>query len=393
VTRHRASDRRIRVALITVALAPGGAERQMLLLAEGLPRTEFALEVICLESRGPYADRAEAAGVRVRALGLRRKRASGLPLAIYPFYVAWTVVRFVAMIAARYDIVDAWLYHAYALSSMTRFLTRPKALIAGRRSLSDFKARFNRVERVADALARRNTDVFIANSVAVKADVIRRERIPPDRVRVIHNGVQPAPPLSSDERARLRAAWGAGAETIVIGCVANYKPFKGLELLVRAVARLTTHPGVPAIRLVLVGEGRLRPELEALCVTLGVEQTVILHGLEPEARSIYGAFDIAAHASEAEGLPNVVLEAAAAGLPIVATNAGGTGEIISDGTTGVLVPVGDEDGHVQGLARLCLDPGERQRLGEAARADVLARFGVERMVGEFADLYRELIRR
>jgi glycosyltransferase involved in cell wall biosynthesis len=365
----------------------------MLLLAERLPRTEFALEVICLEARGADAARAEAAGVRVRALGLRRQRASGLPLAIYPFYVAWTVARFVAMTAGRYDIVDAWLYHAYALSSATRFLTRPKALIAGRRSLSDFKARFNRVERVADALARRNTDVFVANSAAVKADVVRRERIRPDRVRVIHNGVQPAPPLDADKRTRVRAAWGASGETIVIGCVANYKPFKGLELLVRAAARLAAQAATPEIRLVLVGEGRLRPELEALRATLGVERTVILHGQEPEARSLYGAFDIAAHASEAEGLPNVVLEAAAAGLPIVATDAGGTGEIISDGATGLLVPIGDESALVAALARLCLDPGERRRLGDAARADVLARFGVQRMVDEFANLYRELGRR
>jgi glycosyltransferase involved in cell wall biosynthesis len=381
---------RIRILLVTVALVPGGAERQMLLLAEGLPRSEFQLDVICLESRGSDADRAEAVGARVRVLGLRRRRAAGLPLPIYPVYLAWTVARFVLMTAGRYDVVDAWLYHAYALCTMTRFLTRPKALISGRRSLSGFKGRFNVLERIADAVARRATDVFVANSMAVKEDVVRREGLAPSRIRVIRNGVQPIPPMTDAERRRLRAAWGAGPDTIVVGCVANYKPFKGLELLIRSIARLAAEPAAPDLRLVLVGEGRLRPDLEAERATLGAERMVILHGSEPDARNLYGAFDIAAHASEAEGLPNVVLEAAAAALPIVATDAGGTREIISDGTTGLLVPVGDEDAMVSALDRLRRDPGERARLGEAARADILERFATDRMVGEFATLYREL---
>lgn len=377
--------------LVTVALVPGGAERQMLLLAEGLPRSEFELDVICLESRGSDADRAEAAGARVRVLGLRRRRAAGLPLPIYPIYLAWTVARFVLMTAGRYDVVDAWLYHAYALCTMTRFLTRPKALISGRRSLSGFKGRFNALERIADAVARHTTDVFVANSLAVKDDVVRREGLAPIRMRVIHNGVEPIGPLPDRERRRLRGTWGAGPDTIVVGCVANYKPYKGLELLIRVVVRLAAGPAGPDLRLVLVGEGRLRPELEELRAELRAEQIVILHGSEPEARNVYGGFDIAVLASEAEGLPNVVLEAAAAGLPIVATDAGGTREIIRDSTTGLLVPVGDEDAMVSALERLLRDPVERARLGEAARADVLERFATDRMVGEFATLYRELV--
>jgi glycosyltransferase involved in cell wall biosynthesis len=385
--------KRIRVALVTGGLEAGGAERQMLLIAEGLPRDTFAVDFICLKVRGDHADRAEAAGARVWVLGLVGKRESGWPLPVYLVYLCWTVGRFVARTAGRYDVMDAWLYHAYTMCSLTRFLTRPKAFVAGRRSLSDFKAQFNPLEGIADSLARRNPDVFVANSEAVMDDVVRREGLSPDRLRVIYNGVEPGLPVADAERRQLRESWAAAHDTIVIGCVANYKPFKGLELLIRAVARLAARPDLPDLRLVLVGEGSLRPELEQLRAELGMERVVVLHGSEPEPRAVYGVFDIAAHASEAEGLPNVVLEAAAAGLPIVATDAGGTREIVSDGVTGLLVPVGDEEALVAALARLSLDPGERQRLGEAARADVLARFGVERMVDEFANLYRELVRR
>jgi glycosyltransferase involved in cell wall biosynthesis len=391
-TRSTRPRRRIRVALITGGLVPGGAERQMLLLAEGLPRAEFSVDFICIKLAGDYAERARAAGARVRVLGLLGKKESGWPLPIYLPYLAWTVLRFVRMTAGRYDILDAWLYHAYALATATRLLTRPRAVIAGRRSLSAFKVRFNRFERIGDAIARRGTDVIVANSEAVRADVIEREHLDPKGIRMIHNGVPPAEPMTLPERRALREGWGAGDDTVVIGCVANYKPHKGLELVIRSVARLARATG-PELRLVLVGDGRLRPELEALRRDLGAEREVVLHGLEPDARRLYGAFDIAVLASEAEGLPNVVLEAAAAGLPIVATAAGGTAEILRDGATGRLVPIDDEDAFVEALAALRADPIAQKRLGDAARADIEARFGVARMVAEFADLYRELAAR
>jgi glycosyltransferase involved in cell wall biosynthesis len=385
------SGHRIRVALITGGLVPGGAERQMLLLAEGLPKDEFSVDFLCIKLAGDYAERARSAGVRVRVLGLKGKRESGWPYPIYVPYLAWTAVRFARM-AARYDILDAWLYHAYVLAAATRVFTRATAVIGGRRSLSAFKARFNRFERLGDAIARRAIDVVVANSEAVRTDVLAREHLDPAKLRVIHNGVPAAVALAPAERRALRAAWGADDQTLVIGCVANYKPHKGLELLIRSVARLA-RTGGGTVRLVLVGEGRLRPELERVRSDLGVEREVVFHGAEPDARRLYGAFDVAALASEAEGLPNVILEAAAAGLPIVATAAGGTVEIITDGVTGRLVEIGDEDALVEALTDLRADPAARRRLGDAARADVEARFGVERMVAEFAELYREQSRR
>jgi glycosyltransferase involved in cell wall biosynthesis len=382
---------RVRVALVTASLVAGGAERQMLLLAEGLPHDAFAVEFICLKLAGEDAQRARAAGATVRVLGLKGKRESGWPLPLYAVYVAWKVGRFIGMAAARrYDVIDAWLFHAYALATITRPFTRPRAVLAGRRSLSEFKAQFGRPERLADALARRGSDLLVANSEAVKADVVGREGVAPDRIRVIHNGVQLAESMTVHERRRRRAAWAATDDTIVIGCVANYKPFKGLELLIGVIANLAVRLGHRRLRLVLVGEGILRPMLEALQRELEVEDLVILHGAEPVATRVYAAFDIAALASEAEGLPNVVLEAAAAGLPIVATAAGGTPEVISDGVTGLLVDVGDEEGFTDALERLCRDRAAAERLGAAARSDVAQRFGVDQMVAAFASLYREV---
>jgi glycosyltransferase involved in cell wall biosynthesis len=146
----------------------------------------------------------------------------------------------------------------------------------------------------------------------------------------------------------------------------------------------------PELHLVLVGDGEMRPALEAQIRSLGLEQRVRLHGSEPDARAVYGAFDIVVQASQSEGLPNVLLEAASAARPIVATAAGGTDEIVIDGETGLLVPVEDLEALTRGIGQLVNDPDFAQRLGRAAQARTNERFGMDRFVREFGDLYAEL---
>jgi glycosyltransferase involved in cell wall biosynthesis len=105
---------------------------------------------------------------------------------------------------------------------------------------------------------------------------------------------------------------------------------------------------------------------------------------------MYGAFDLVAQASRSEGLPNVLLEAAAAGCPIVATDAGGSREIVVDGRTGLLVPTGDVEALAEALGRAIDDPELRRRIGVAARAHVAGSFGMDRFAREYGDLYEEL---
>lgn len=374
-------DDRLRVALITASLDVGGSERQMVQLAERLPRDRFALEFILLSGRGPLADRVERAGVPVTVLHWRRGRSvtDRLP-------DLWRLVR--TLRRGRFDIVDAWLFHAYAIASLTRPVSRIPVLIAGRRSLSDFKDRFSRAERWLDRLARRRVDAVVANSDAVRREVAAYEGIDPGRIRVIHNGVDIPAPIPPAVRGALRAAWGVGPGDVLVGCVGNYKFGKGQEVLIRAIAKAL--PTSPALRLILVGEGPRRAELQRLVDELGVHDAVRLHGAEPDARDIIGAFDIAAQASVSEGLPNAVLEAAAAGLPIVATDAGGTAEILDQGRVGILVPIDDEAAMADAIARLAADPDLRRSLGESARIFVETAFGLDRFVAETASLYEEL---
>ena len=379
--------RPLRVAFVTGALYTGGAERGMLALVQGLPRDSFEIEMVLLTQAGPAAPAFEAAGARVRVLGWGRRKNR-------LHFLRW--IGDVARLGpdlrrGRYDIIDAWLFHAYAVAALVKPFSGAPVLLSGRHFMTEGQPHMGPIERFLDALARRRSDAFVAVGEAVRDDAILHEHLDPGRIRVIRNGVIMPPPTEPSERAAIRAGWGFGPDDLVVGGVANYKPRKGIELALRAAAVLRHE--TPNLRFVFVGEGTHRPVIEALVAELGVGDIVRLHGRELDARRLYGAFDIFAHASETEGAPNAVIEAAAAGLPILATRAGGTCDVVEDGDSGLLVPVGDEVAFSAALLQLAGDPELRARLGAAARQRVAANFSMDRMVAEFAALYEELAER
>ena len=389
MTAATAGERRrpLRIAYINNSLDLGGSERQMLMLARHLPRDRFQVEFIMLARPGVLAPEAEAAGVVMHVLGGRSRRSAPFP--VWAWHTAGTLLAFIRLIRRRrYDVVDAWLFTCYVFASVTRPFTRVPVLISGRRSLSDYKEEFGLLKRLAERLARATSDAFVANADAVAGDVRRREGIVDGRLRVIHNGVEPPAPMLPAERRRIRGGWGVEDDAAtLIGCVANYKPGKGHEVLIEAFARTVQGRNV---RLVLIGEGRLRETLARQIADRGLTDRVVLAGSVPDPRPLYAAFDIGVLASESEGLPNGLLEAAAAGLSTVTTDAGGAREVVVDGATGFVVPVGDHDALASALGRLVDDADLRRRFGAAARARIATEFGVERCVEAFGRLYEEL---
>jgi glycosyltransferase involved in cell wall biosynthesis len=377
---------RIRVAYVPASLSPGGAERQMLSLAERLPRDRFEVEFVVLSGCGVYDERARAAGLRIRTVGQAPAPNGRLPARLH--HRVSKALRYVAAVrAGNYDIIDAWLYPADVLAAATRPITRTPVVITGRRNV-DPQQYFGPLERGVASVVGRLTDVVVANSAAAASNAVNVGGVAPEKVRIIRNGVVVRPPVSAAERLVRRRALGIDdLDEIVIGCVANYSPVKRHELLIGAFAALPDEGRV--VSLVLVGEGPLRPALERQIRDLGLEARVRLHGSELDPEPLYAAFDIVVQASSREGLPNALLEAGAAGRPIVATAAGGSGEIVLDGRTGLLIPVEDREALVGVLHRLVSDPNLRKRLGLAAREHVTATFGMDRFVAEFASLYEE----
>jgi glycosyltransferase involved in cell wall biosynthesis len=203
--------------------------------------------------------------------------------------------------------------------------------------------------------------------------------VEPERLKVIYNGLTPLPPGRPQARPALQGR--------VVLTAARLVDWKGLDHLLQALALLTQ----PA-RLIILGEGQERANLLALAHRLGLAGRVDLPGRmsRAEVLSAMAAADLFALASSYEGLPHVVLEALALGRPVVATAAGGTPEVVGDGTTGLLVPYGRPDLLAQALDQVLLDPGLAARLGAAGQARA-AEFPWARTVAETTALIGEMI--
>ncbi len=370
----------------------------MLALAERLPRDRFAPELIVGAAAGPQVDRATRAGIPVRSIEppsgrvelgdgagaagegglvdrLRSRAAKGARL-----------VRIGR--AARYDVIDAWLYPADVAIALIRPVTRWPLVFSGRRNI-DPHGRFGPLETAVETVANRLTDTVVANSQAAADHAVATQHVRRSRVRIIRNGVEIPEPIPAEERLARRRALGAPDDAVIIGCVANYLRAKRLDLLVEAFAVVASD--LPAVRLELIGEGPGREALEFQVRALGLEGRVCVHGYETEPERLYPAFDVVALSSEREGLPNVLLEAGAAGVAVVTTAVGGAGEIVVDGRTGLLVPSGHLGALSTALGRLVGDVELRGRLGAAAREHVERTFGMDRFVAEFAALYEERV--
>lgn len=384
-SRTAAAGGRIRVALVAPTLNPGGAERQMLYLASALPRETFELRFVLLSERGALAAEAEALGIPVYVLGLNRESCRGLrPQCLRSALGALARYRH---LTRGVQIVDAWTVPAYTFAGLARPFARVPVVMAGRRSLADVRRTKTLVRETARSLAMRHVDAVVANSQAAASESLILEGIRASRMHVIRNAVIPIVTPDAD-RVRLREAWGFGAQDLVVGCVATLRPGKGHDLLLEVATDLRDQ--YPQLRYVFTGSGPAHEWIHEQIRARGLEGVVVIHGGEADARRIYGAFDIVVQASESEGLPNAVLEAAAAGRPIVATSVGGTAEILTSEKDGLLVPKCDRTAMATAIGRLAHDPGLRQLLGKAA-ADRSREFSVDKLVVQTSSLYLRLL--
>jgi glycosyltransferase involved in cell wall biosynthesis len=235
----------------------------------------------------------------------------------------------------------------------------------------------------------RITDTIVTLTPGEKKDHLRFRIAPEGKFTVIHSGVDlrsfradPYPPSEA------KALLGIPPELTVVGTVGRLTPVKGQEVLIRAVAELIRR-GVK-IFLVLLGEGELRRDLEELSLRLDISEHVRYLGWRPDVAPVMAAFDIFCLPSRNEGMGKVLVEAMAMGKPIVASNIGGIPDIVRSSENGILVPVGDVEAWVEAIARLCRDPEERRRMGDAGVA-MAPRYSLGEMINRIDRLYGDLL--
>jgi glycosyltransferase involved in cell wall biosynthesis len=178
---------------------------------------------------------------------------------------------------------------------------------------------------------------------------------------------------------------------VVVGVVGRLSPQKAHHALFEAVARCL--PGVPSLRLVVIGDGELGPQLNRSAEQLGIGHRTTFLGTRRDVSLLLPGLDVSCLSSVHEGVPIALMEAMAAGVPIVASDCGAVRDIVEDGEQGYVVPVGDVGRFAGRLRLLAADPDLRARLGKAARARAEREFGIERTARGYEELLTELVLR
>jgi len=371
----RAVARRPGVLQIVGRLTPGGTEHLVVEICLRL-QDQFAPTVCCLDDEGEWAVDLQARGIEVIAL---RRRAGFRP------ELGWRLASIARERGIR--LLHCHQYSPFVYGRIAKYRSPHLGLLYTEHGrTSDGPPPWKR--RVANLVLGRFDGTIIAVSDELRRYMVDAQ-FPRDRVGVIYNGIDTAPMATADERRRARRALRLDADAFVVATVARLDPVKDLGTLIDAFAVVRRWKA--NARLVIIGEG---PERQAVAERAGrsdVAGAVQLTGYRSDVRSLLPAADLYVSSSVTEGISLTILEAMASGVPVVATAVGGTPEILSDGTTGVLVPTRNPDRLASALLALGADPARRAALAAAARRRVETAFTIERMVDEYAQAYRRLL--
>ena len=348
-------------------------------------QNQVLVTVLCLRGLGQ-----RAALVAHPTGELRRRVEEGLdlvplaPRTEMDLGAAWRLSRVIRQL--RPDIVHAHDPHGVAMAAIARSMStqaKKPRLVASRRV--DFRLGRNALSR----WKYRQVDCFICASEAIRR-ILVQDGVPQARAVTVHEGID-AGRVEAAPAANLHEEFWLPHQAPLVGNVAALVPHKGQRHLIDAAADVVRHE--PDARFVIAGEGELKDALEQQIRHHRLEKHAILAGFRTDVLSLHKAFDIFVMSSITEGLGTSLLDAMAAGKPVVATTAGGIPEVVVDGETGFLVPPRDHQAMADSIVRLLKDPDLRQRMGAAGRARVRARFTSEVMVRNTLRVYERLVGR
>jgi glycosyltransferase involved in cell wall biosynthesis len=396
---------RNRILLIVGSLGPGGAERQASYIATGFARRgTYEMHVGCnFVDRAPsnlFRPMVEAAGVRVSTIAypppehemscmIAVRRRLGLYDELGSQNILYAVLQYASMIRRlRPAIVHTWADYPNVLGGIAAELVGVPSLVMSGRSVApdNFSALFQPYMRPGYlALLRRRDVLFLNNSRAGAADYARWLELSDADIQVIHNGFDFPAKAAAGVREGVRFAHGIAPDVPVVGSIMRFSEEKRPQFFID-VARIL-NASDPRIRFLVFGDGPLRREMRAYVKSCGLADILLLPGMTADAWGALAAMDVFVLTSRMEGLPNVLIEAQAAGVPVVCTGVGGMEETLIDGETGFSVRDATPRALADAVSHLIREPELRRKMSDAASVHARANFSIETMLDQTSKAY------
>jgi L-malate glycosyltransferase len=359
----------------------GGTETQAVELAARLDPSHYRTTMGCLRHEGPLRARVEAAGIPVLEFHPRSgiKSLSG----VYQFLRLASFLH-----KERIQVVHTHDLWSNLIGIPAARLAGIPVIISSRRDLSDGEWYTKRNRGILRCIQKLST-LILSNSEAVRNELLRVDAFAPGKIRVVHNGVDLDRFKVRANRKNLFPELRHFKLVVMVGNM--HTDVKGHPWFIQGAAEVVR--GFPNVRFLLVGEGAMRPRFEELARETGIREQIVFLGHRSDIPEVLSCCDVAVLSSTAEGLPNALLEYLAAGLPTIATAAGGNLEIINDGVTGLLVPPRDPHALARAMLRVLENPELAAALACAGQRYVEQNFGFEQLIAKTSELYSELLER
>jgi glycosyltransferase involved in cell wall biosynthesis len=376
--------RRVRLLQFVTNFKIGGTERQVVNLVQALDRSRFEMRVACLGRHGEFLDAVE--------------ERTG-PVAEYRIHRLYSPDTLRRQAAFARDIRRHGIQLVHTYGFYPNVFGIPAARLAGvpvvLASIRDTGDHLTSGKRQVQRLCCRMAHRVLVNAEAVRQRLIA-EGFEPRKIVLIRNGIDVARFRRRSDATQLRGELGLPKDVPLVAMLSRLNQMKGVEYFLEAAAIVLRR--FPAARFLLVGDSepslqaeQYRRGVQAYAADLGLRDRAIFTGFRKDVPELLTEVNISVLPSLSEGLSNAVLEAMAAGVAVVATNVGGTPEIVRDGATGLLVPPRDADALAQAICRLLETPELARRLAEAGRRLVLQQFSLERMTRRVESLYLGLV--
>jgi glycosyltransferase involved in cell wall biosynthesis len=367
----------MRILYLSTSMGMGGADKLLISAAQEMRCRGHQILIVSLTPLGPMGLQARGAGIATESLQMRR----GFP-------DPRGLLRLVRLVRSwRPDILHSHMIHANLMARALRLVVPLPALVSTIHNIYEGGPLWMAAYRLTNGLVDHMT--IVSQTAADR--FIRESIIPKKLLRVLPNGLDTAPfrSVPAGTRESLRSSLGLDDKFVWLA-VGRFEVAKDYPNMLHGFAKVREQDNRAV--LLLVGRGSLQAETEALSRDLGLGGSVRFLGVRNDVPEVMSAADGYVLSSAWEGMPIVLLEAAAAGLPIVATVAGGNSEVVSDGVSGFLVPPRESDSLSRAMLRLMgLSEPQRRSMGERGRENVRIHHGLERMVDRWEDLYREVL--